>query len=61
MPTGRKAAALDDRHLMRHVGVRRIVGNRVDAGLRHNLTRPVFLAMAGLRANLSTICETEFN
>jgi hypothetical protein len=40
MPGSRKAPALDDRHVVRHVGVRRIVGNRVDAGLRDDLARP---------------------
>jgi hypothetical protein len=43
MPAGRKAAALYHRDLMRHVGMSRIVGNRLDAGLRHDLARPVFL------------------
>jgi hypothetical protein len=28
---------------MRHVGMRRVVGDGVDAGLRHDLARPVFL------------------
>jgi hypothetical protein len=32
MPAGWKAPALDHRDLVRHVGMRRIVGNRVDAG-----------------------------
>jgi hypothetical protein len=42
MPAGRKAAAFDHRDLVRHVGVLRIVGDSVDAGLRHDLARPVF-------------------
>jgi hypothetical protein len=43
MPAGRKAPALDHRHLVRHVHMRGIVGDRVDAGLRHNLARLEFL------------------
>ena len=31
MPAGRKPAALDHRDLVRHVGMRRIVGDGVDA------------------------------
>jgi hypothetical protein len=34
MPAGRKAAASDNRDLMRHVGVHRIVRDFIDAGLR---------------------------
>ena len=44
MPAGREAPALDHRHLVRHVGMRRIMSDGVDAGLLHDLTRPVFLA-----------------
>ena len=43
MPAGRKAPALDHRHLVRHVGMRGIVGDRVDAGLRHDLAGLLFL------------------
>jgi len=43
MPAGGKAPALDHGDLMRHVGVRRIVRNRIDAGLRHDLAWLVFL------------------
>src|SRR5690242_12273852 len=64
MPAGRKAPALYHRHLVRHVGVRRIVGDGVDAGLRHDLARPVFLRHDDPfqnRANFSTIWETPLN
>ena len=44
MPARRKPPALDYRHLVRHVGVRRIVREGVDAGLRHDLARPVYRA-----------------
>jgi hypothetical protein len=37
MPAGRKAPALDHRHLVRHVGMQRIVRDFINAGLRHNL------------------------
>src|SRR5437899_6884988 len=43
MAAGRKAAALDYRDLVRHVGIRRVVGNRVNAGLRHDLPGLEFL------------------
>jgi hypothetical protein len=43
MPAGRKTPALDRRYLVRHVRMHGIVGNRVDAGLRHDLARPEFL------------------
>src|SRR5690242_7220289 len=43
MTAGRKAPALDHRHLVRHVRMRGIVGDRVDAGLRHDLARLEFL------------------
>jgi hypothetical protein len=43
MPAGWKAPALNGGYLMRHVGVRGIVSDRVDAGLRHDLARPVFM------------------
>jgi hypothetical protein len=33
MPAGREAPTLDHRHLVRHSGMARIVGDRVDAGL----------------------------
>ena len=42
MLAGRKAPALDHGHLVRHVGMRGIVGNHIDAGLRHDLARSVF-------------------
>ena len=60
MPAGRKAAALDHGDLVRHVGMRRVVGDRVDAGLRHDFARLEFLRH-GCPPNLSTISETEFN
>ena len=41
VPASRKAPAFDHRYFMRHFGVHRIVGDRVDAGLRDNLTRLV--------------------
>jgi hypothetical protein len=44
MPASRKAPAPDHGDFVRHVGVCRIVGDRVDAGLRHDLARPVFLS-----------------
>jgi hypothetical protein len=43
MPAGRKAPALDHRDLVRHVGMRGIVGNCLHAGLRDDLARPEFL------------------
>jgi hypothetical protein len=43
MPAGREAPTLDHRHLVRHSGMRRIMGDRVDAGLRHDLAKLVFL------------------
>ena len=61
MPAGRKTPALDHRHLVRHVGMRRIVSDGVDAGLRNNLARPVSCAMVSSEENLSTIYETERN
>jgi hypothetical protein len=53
-PSGRKAPALDHRHLMRHVRMHGIVSDRVDAGLRYN-------AMLSSKANLSTIWGTAYN
>jgi hypothetical protein len=41
--------------------MRRIVGDGVDGGLRHDLAWSEFLRRAVLEKNLSTICETEFN
>src|SRR5580693_3903698 len=43
MPAGRKAAAVDHRDLVRHVGMRGIMRNGVDAGLRDDLAQPEFL------------------
>src|SRR5260370_25546594 len=43
MPAGRKPAALDHRDLVRHVGMRGIMRNRVDAGLRDDLSGLEFL------------------
>jgi hypothetical protein len=43
MPACRKPPPLDYGDLVRHVGVRRIVRDCVDSGLRDDLTRPVFL------------------
>src|SRR2546428_12573387 len=43
MPAGRKTLALDHRDLVRHVGMRPIVGDGVDAGLRHDLAGLEFL------------------
>jgi hypothetical protein len=40
MTAGRKAPAFDEGDLVRHVSVRRIMGDRVDAGLRDDLARP---------------------
>src|SRR4051812_13127483 len=39
MAACREPPALDDRHLMRHVGVLRIVGDAVDPRLRDDLSR----------------------
>jgi hypothetical protein len=47
MPAGWKAPALDHGHLVRHVRMRGIVGDCVDAGLRDNLARPEFLRHHG--------------
>ena len=52
MPAGRKPAALDHRDLVRHVGMRGIMRNRVDAGLRDDLAGSEFLRTAGLRCKL---------
>jgi hypothetical protein len=60
MPAGRKAATFDHRRLVRHVGMRRIMCDRIDAGLRHDLARLEFLCHS-YPPNLSTISETEFN
>jgi hypothetical protein len=43
MPAGRKAPAHGD--LVRHVGMRRVAGDSVDAGLRDDFARPVFLRL----------------
>jgi hypothetical protein len=43
MLAARKAPALDEGHFVRHVGVRRIMGDRLAAGLRDDLARPVVL------------------
>jgi hypothetical protein len=43
MPAGRKTSAHYRRDLVRHLGVRRIVGDRVDPRLRDDFTGPVFL------------------
>jgi hypothetical protein len=40
---GREAPALYDRHFMRHLSVERVVRDRVDAGLRDDIARSVFL------------------
>src|ERR1700758_861225 len=52
MPAGREAPAFDHGDLMRHVGVRRIMGDGVDAGLRHDFTRFVLLRHGVLRIKL---------
>jgi hypothetical protein len=39
MPAGREVLPLGDLDLDRHVGMHRIVGNRVNAGLRHDLAQ----------------------
>src|SRR5215510_9165403 len=44
MPAGRKTPALDHCNLVRHVGMPRIMGDRVDAGLRDDLAGLVFLS-----------------
>jgi hypothetical protein len=44
MPAGWKTSALYRRDLVRHLGVRRIVGDRVDPGSRDDFTGPVFLS-----------------
>jgi hypothetical protein len=54
VPAGRKAPALDHRHPVRHVRMRGIVSDRVNAGLRYN-------AMLSSKANLSTIWGTAYN
>jgi hypothetical protein len=43
MPAGREAPALDDGHLVPHVGMHRIVRDPIDTGLRHDLARLLFL------------------
>jgi hypothetical protein len=43
MAAGREATAFDDRDLMRHVGVHRVMPDRVDARLRHDFTGLVSL------------------
>jgi hypothetical protein len=52
MPAGLEAPTLDHRHLVRHSGMRRIVGDHVDAGLRHDLAGLVFLRHVMLRIKL---------
>jgi hypothetical protein len=52
MPAGRKAPAFDNRHFVRHVGMRGIVPDRVDAGLRHDFAGLVFLHHVLLRIKL---------
>jgi hypothetical protein len=62
MSAGRKPPTLDYGDLVPHVGVRRIVGDRVDSGLR--LSPGLYsCAMTILRnkANLSTIWGTALN
>jgi exodeoxyribonuclease III len=61
VPAGWKAPALDHGHLVRHVGVRGIVGDCVDSGLRHDIAGPEFLRHGWPpKENLSTTFETEF-
>src|SRR2546430_10998634 len=43
VPAGRKTASLDHRDLVRHLRMRGIVGDHVNAGLWDDFTRPVFL------------------
>src|SRR5258706_16291978 len=43
MPAGRETPALDHRDLVRHVGMREIMRNRVDAGLRDDFSGLEFL------------------
>jgi hypothetical protein len=45
MPAGRKAPAVDHGDLVRHVGMCRVAGDSVDAGLRDDFARPVFLRL----------------
>jgi hypothetical protein len=52
MAAGRETPALDHRDLVRHVGVRRIMRNRVDAGLRDDSPGLNSCAMAALRCKL---------
>jgi|SRR5215831_10309039 len=61
VPAGRKAPALDRRHLVRHAGMRRVVVMVVmpDCG---TISPGLYsCATVVLRSNLSTICQTEFN
>src|SRR5215472_16650585 len=44
MPAGRKAPALDDRYLVRHVGMLRIMRDAIYAGFRHDLAGTEFLS-----------------
>ena len=52
VPTCREPPAFDDGDLMRHVGVHRIVCNRVDSGLGHDLSGFVLLRPVRLRISL---------
>ena len=52
MPAGRETPAFDHGYFMRHVGVRRIVRNSVDAGLRHGPGRASHRAIAALGGRL---------
>jgi len=44
--TGRESAAFDDRHLMRHVRVDRVVGDAIDARFWDDLTGLEFFGRA---------------
>jgi hypothetical protein len=61
VPAGRETPAFNHGDLVGHVGVRRIVRDGVDAGLRHDLARLEFLRHGCPPSNLSTIPETECN
>ena len=52
MRAGRKPAALDHRDFVRHVGMRGIVGNCLDAGLRDDLAWSEFLRHGVLQKTL---------
>jgi hypothetical protein len=61
MPAGRETAALDGSYLVRHVGVRGIMSDRIYAGLRYELSGFVFLHHGCAPRQSHRRSETEYN